>query len=150
METVLYGIKDIFLCLLPVAGVIALVYVALFLKKLIETLKEVDKTLVLLDDQVKKLDAPLATVEDLSHTVDEVHHATKDAAKSAAKSASENITNAKTWINEKKEDGTLKKDAMAVKDWFDDKSKTVKEKGQELQQTVSQKRVKEFPVYHDN
>lgn len=150
METVLYGIKDIFLCLLPVAGVIALVYVALFLKKLIETLKEVDKTLVLLDDQVKKLDAPLATVEDLSHTVDEVHHATKDAAKSAAKSASENFTNAKTWINEKKEDGTLKKDAMAVKDWFDDKSKTVKEKGQEIQQTVSQKRIKEFPVYHDN
>ncbi|MBB5183187.1 hypothetical protein [Catenisphaera adipataccumulans] len=149
MEEVLEGIRELFLCLLPVAGVVALVYLAFFLKKLIETLKEFDKTLAVVDTQIKKLDAPLATVEDLSHTVDDVHHAAREATIAAVKSAGEGLDQLKAWVNEKKEDQKLAKDAEAVKSWVDEKTTVVKEKQDEIKDAVHQKRVREFPVYHD-
>ena len=40
---------------LPIVGVIALIYLILFLKQLIETLKQVSKTLDTANDQLKKL-----------------------------------------------------------------------------------------------
>ena len=69
MEQLLYMVSFIAKCLLPVLGVVLLVYIILFVKELIITLKEVTKTLSTVDEQVKKLDAPLKTAEDLSHTL---------------------------------------------------------------------------------
>ena len=64
---------------LPIVGVIALIYLILFLKQLIETLKQVSKTLDTANDQLKKLDAPLKTAENISNTVDEVNQTAKEA-----------------------------------------------------------------------
>ena len=56
MNEFLSAVAQFFGYILPVVGVIALVYLALLFKKLIETLKAVDKTLTIVDSQVQKLD----------------------------------------------------------------------------------------------
>ena len=87
---------------LPIVGVLALIYLILFLRQLIETLKEVSKTLDTANDQLKKLDAPLKTAEDISHTVDEVHQSARSAIVSAAGVVGENIQTCKDWLQSKK------------------------------------------------
>ena len=87
---------------LPIVGVIALVYLILFLKQLIETLKQVSKTLDTANDQLKKLDAPLKTAENISNTVDEVNQTAKDAFMNVVGALSENVQNAKDWLQAKK------------------------------------------------
>ncbi len=89
---------------LPIVGVLALIYLILFLKQLIQTLKDISKTLDTANDQLKKLDAPLQTAEDLSHTVDEVHASAKNAVMQAAVTLSENVGNVKTWFSQKRKD----------------------------------------------
>ena len=88
--------------ILPIVGVIALVYLILFLKQLIETLKQVSKTLDTANDQLKKLDAPLKTAENISNTVDEVNQTARDAFMNVVGAVSENVQNAKDWIQVKK------------------------------------------------
>lgn len=88
--------------ILPIVGVIALVYLILFLKQLIETLKQVSKTLDTANDQLKKLDAPLKTAENISNTVDEVNQTARDAFMNVVGALSENVQNAKDWIQAKK------------------------------------------------
>lgn len=87
---------------LPIVGVIALIYLILFLKQLIETLKQVSKTLDTANDQLKKLDAPLKTAENISNTVDEVNQSAKEAFVSVMSLLSENVQNAKEWFQNKK------------------------------------------------
>ena len=73
MNEFLSAVAQFFGYILPVVGVIALVYLALLFKKLIETLKAVDKTLTIVDSQVQKLDQPLETVANVSKTVDDAN-----------------------------------------------------------------------------
>ena len=102
-EEVLSAIAQIAKYILPVLGVIVLIYLALFLKKLIETLKEVDRTLIIVEQQVRKLDEPLATVQGISTSVDEVHQKTREVVISASQKANDNIAKAKDWVAARKE-----------------------------------------------
>ena len=88
--------------LLPVVGVIALIYLALVLKNLVDTLKILNKTMDDVDLQVRKLDAPLKTVEELCHTMDDVHAATKEAVGIAVQAIDENKGVVKEWVIDKK------------------------------------------------
>ena len=87
---------------LPIVGVIALIYLILFLKQLIETLKQVSKTLDTANDQLKKLDAPLKTAENISNTVDEVNQTAKEAFMNVVGALSVNVQYAKDWFQSKK------------------------------------------------
>lgn len=87
---------------LPIVGVIALIYMILFLKQLIETLKQVSKTLDTANDQLKKLDAPLKTAENISNTVDEVNQTAKETFMNVVGALSENVQNDKDWFQSKK------------------------------------------------
>ncbi len=153
-DQILSGIAFIAKCILPVVGVVALVYLALLFRKLIETLKEVDRTLILAEDQVRKLDAPLATVEDLSHTVDDVHHKTREAVTNAADSVKKNAVVAKTWFEEKRNSSNLPEDPEALKEWVTEKKDSVfnmvSEKGEAVKDKVEQIKTesKEFPINH--
>lgn len=89
--------------ILPIVGVIVLIYLVLFLKQLIESLKRLSVTLDTANRQLEKLDAPLQTAEDISHSVDQVHQTVKDGVASAAKVVSENVDNAKEWVTQLKE-----------------------------------------------
>ncbi len=117
----LEGIAKLFTLLLPIAGVIALVYLAFLFKKLIETLKELDKTIVIVNDQVQKLDDPLHTVQELSHTVDDVHHATRNAVENASKSAKANAEKVKEWASQQ----DFSENMDEVKSWAKDKTSKI-------------------------
>lgn len=65
--------------LLPIAGVVLLVYLILFVKELIVTMKALSATLKTSEEQIRKLDQPLETLEDVSLTVDKIHNASKGA-----------------------------------------------------------------------
>lgn len=88
--------------LLPVAAFILLIFLIVFIYHLIKVMKKLNQTLgsatVMVeecDKQLKKLDGPLATVNDLSKTVDDVHDATKKALTSTIAIIMNNLGNIK-------------------------------------------------------
>ena len=101
IDSLMTSVAFLFKCLLPVAGVVLIVYIILLVKQLISTLKVVEKTLDTTETQIKKLDAPLTTVAELSKTVDEVHQTTKDAAKNVTQSVVDGANIVKNWAQDK-------------------------------------------------
>ena len=93
--------------ILPVLGVILLIYLIIFVKNLIDTLKDLSLTLLTAESEIRKLDGPLNTANELSQTVDEVHHATKAAVTKASKAVSENFDVVKNWVMEKKKSSDI-------------------------------------------
>lgn len=154
MDDFLRNVCQFFKYILPVVGVVALVYLALLFKKLIETLKEVDKTLAIMDVQIQKLDAPLETVENLSKTIDDANTKVREVAISTSKAVSENTDKLKTWVNEKKEDGSIKDNAESLKSWVQDKKDLVKDGVGAINDTIvdtiktKKEDMREYPVYH--
>lgn len=143
MDQLLGAIAQLFRYLLPVAGVVALVYLAILFKKVIETLKEFDKTLGIVNEQVRKLDTPLETIENVSKSVDDVNTKAREVVVETAKSLDKGSKQVKEWLADKKADGTIKENVEKVKSVANDVKDTVVEK-------VNEKREdrREFPVYH--
>ncbi len=98
-------IHNVCLDLLPIGLFVLVVYLIMFLKKLIGTMKTLDTTLQTstkmienCDKQVSKLDAPLATVGELSQTIDQVHEVSKTALTSALVVLINNLTSIKDYL----------------------------------------------------
>lgn len=87
--------------ILPVLGIVVLIYLILILRELLVTLKSATKTLTTTEEQIRKLDVPLQTAENLSRTVDEVHEITKKAVKSTASFLVSNLDQLKNWFHQK-------------------------------------------------
>lgn len=94
--------------LLPILGVIALIFLCVLIAKvtkLIGTLdnsvKNLDGTMKLVDKSIEKVQAPLDTAVKLSKTVDEVHDASYAAVKQAGEYIAENIVLVKNYFSEK-------------------------------------------------
>lgn len=102
--------------LLPICGVIVLIFLALFFKHLVDVLKQVKEITTKLNHTVdvatrelETLEKPLKTINELSETVDQVHEASKHAVRSALVTVIDNFANIKDWIinhlqKEKEED----------------------------------------------
>lgn len=97
--------------LIPVAGLILLIFLIVFIKHLITALKSLNTTLIttnkMVEDcniQVKKLDKPLATINELSDTVDNVHNVTKNAVTSTIAIILNNLEGIRDWIMNRKGD----------------------------------------------
>lgn len=82
--TIIQSIGQFFGYILPVVGTVLGIFLIILVKKLIDTLQQVDKTIEGVNDQIKKLDAPLNTVGELCGTIDDVHHKIKDSVKQKA------------------------------------------------------------------
>lgn len=96
--------SSVSLKVLPILGVIALIFLIIFLKRLVTVVTNanhaVDSMKVTLDTtnrQLETLDKPLNTISELSDTVDAVHEASKTAVKSAAVAIVENFSTIKDW-----------------------------------------------------
>lgn len=74
---VLMYLARIALC---IAGVIAVIYLILFFKSLIDAVKLLEETLKALNRDMVKLEAPLDTIGQVSNTVNEVQASAKKAA----------------------------------------------------------------------
>lgn len=87
---------------LIVAGVIALIYLVLLFKSLMDTFHTLRKTLDALTVDLIKLETPLQTVGQLSETVDEVSGSAKRAAMTAINVFSESTGKFSGMLNKKK------------------------------------------------
>jgi uncharacterized protein YoxC len=118
LDELMQALSQLASYLLPVCGVIVLIYIVLLLKTLIETLKDLSLTLLTAQDELKKLDAPLQTIEDISHSVDHVHAAAKTMAADTAAAAVQGFDTVKDLLfnkdkAEKAEDETAQPSAPA-------------------------------------
>ena len=113
IELLLSAVSRLAIYMLPVLGVILLIYLIIFVKNLIDTLKDLSFTLLTAESEIKKLDGPLNTANELAKTVDEVHFATKSAVTKASKVVSENFELVKDYILDKK-NSSNHKDAEEV------------------------------------
>lgn len=77
---------------LAIAGVIALVYLAMLFKSVIDTMSALQKTLDAVNRDLVKLESPLNTVGQVSNTIDEVQASAKRAAMGAIKVFSQGTT----------------------------------------------------------
>ncbi len=82
LENFFNSISFISIKLLPLLGIILLVYLIIMVKNLIVTLKTANKTLEEVNIQIRKLDVPLNTVSEISKSIDNVHELTKESVKS--------------------------------------------------------------------
>lgn len=94
--------------LLPIVLFVLIIYVIKFIRGILKTLNTLNKTLntttqVLenCDKQITKLDAPLATVNELSQTVDQVHEVTKNALTSSLVILINNLSTIKDYLLKK-------------------------------------------------
>ena len=78
LENFFNSISFISIKLLPLLGIILLVYLIIMVKNLIVTLKTANKTLEEVNIQIRKLDVPLNTVSEISKSIDSVHELTKE------------------------------------------------------------------------
>ena len=90
--------------ILPILGVIAIIFLIIFLKRLAAVVVNADtvvsamkETLDTTNRQLETLDKPLNTLNELSDTVDAVHEASKTAVKSAVVAIIENFSTIKDW-----------------------------------------------------
>lgn len=102
-------VSNVCLKLLPVVGLILLIFIIVFIKHLIDVMKSVNVTLSKTNDlvdeckgQMRKLDKPLSTINDLSETVDNVHESAKTAVNTTINAIVTNLENVKQWINTRK------------------------------------------------
>ena len=91
--------------LLPIIGVIVLIYVILLLRKIIlffvsmqKTMITVDSTVSVVEEQIRKLDAPLNTVTEFSQTLDNLHEMSQNAVKSALLALISNLNVIRDWL----------------------------------------------------
>lgn len=103
---------------LPIAGLVVLIFLAIFVKHLIILLKSANdavinmaKTMDTANRQLETLDKPLNTLNELSDTVDCVHEASKNAVRSTLVTIIENFSSIKDWIL-----ASIKKDSSEQED----------------------------------
>lgn len=90
---------------LPILGAILLVFLIIFLRRLIQLLisakqaaDTANETLTITNRQLSALDKPLNTLNELSETVDNVHEMSKNVVRSTLVTLIENFGAIKNWI----------------------------------------------------
>lgn len=108
MDEFLYSAYKVSVQLLPVLGVVALIFILVLLKKCIHFFTElenrlgkVDKTIDLVDQSLDKIQAPLQTAVNISKSVDQVHDLTATVVKSACGFVVSNMEPFGEWVNNK-------------------------------------------------
>lgn len=91
--------------LLPIAGVVVLIYLAIFVKHLVQLMKTaneaactMNKTLETANKELEALEKPLNTLNELSETVDCIHDASKNAVRYSLTALFENFSSIKDWV----------------------------------------------------
>ena len=102
LDSFLILLSDTAWKLVPVVLVVLLIYVIILLRLAIELAKQTKQTMHTVQDDLKKLDKPLQTVNELSETIDLVHEASRNAVRSVLVTIIENASSIKDWILSKK------------------------------------------------
>lgn len=112
-DELLIALYNVCVRLLPIVGVFVLIFLLVLLGKLMTFMNKlnmgmdsINRTLIEVDRDVQQFRDPLNTVVKISHTVDEVHDASKEAAKNAIAAGKQYADVIKTQVSNhfKKED----------------------------------------------
>lgn len=98
LEQFFESLSYICLKILPMLGVVLLIYLIIMVRNLIICLKSAAKTLDEANMQLRKLDVPLHTVSEISKSIDQVHELTKESLKSISLSLFQTISALKEWL----------------------------------------------------
>jgi len=86
MDALLLALQNVSEQLLPILGAVALIFLCIFIKRLIKMveeltlrIKDLNPTIKLVDQSIEKMQAPLDTVVKYSNTLDKVHDKTNEA-----------------------------------------------------------------------
>lgn len=108
MDEIINVLNTVSSQLLPILGVIVLILLAVLLRKLTvlvitlnSRVKQVEKTIDLVDESIEKAQAPLDSAVKLSKTVDEIHDKSYEAVKSASSYVMDNMNVVKDFVSEK-------------------------------------------------
>ena len=117
LEEFFNSISFVSLKVLPLLGVVLVIYLIIMVKNVITCLKSATKTLDEANIQIRKLDVPLNTVAEISKSVDYVHDLTKESVKSVSTTVYQNINMIKEWFNQllhktKKESAEVSKEVV--------------------------------------
>lgn len=99
LEEFFNSISFVSLKVLPLLGVVLVIYLIIMVKNVITCLKSATKTLDEANIQIRKLDVPLNTVAEISKSVDYVHDLTKESVKSVSATVYQNMNAIKEWFN---------------------------------------------------
>ena len=109
MDALLADLQIVCSQLLPVLGVVALVFLCIFLKKLAvlmdtvtQAVKSLDPTLQKVNQSIDKVQAPLDTAVKYSHTLDKEHDKAGELMDKATELANEGISRFQAGIGEEK------------------------------------------------
>lgn len=111
VDQFLLALRDISQTLIPFAALLVLIFLAKFLfeliqliKKLPETLLQVNKLLETTNESVEKLEKPLDTLGNVSETVDTVNQTTMEAVKAIATYTFDNRDVIVNWFKKDREE----------------------------------------------
>lgn len=100
LDQLLITLRDVCELLLPIIGVAALVYLVIFLRKLVAVMVKAENLLNDVDNKVNQLEKPLETVNSLCGTIDNVHIATVNGVNSAIDYVVRNFSTIVDWVKE--------------------------------------------------
>ena len=105
LDQLLELLSNVSMKALPIAGLVVLVLLSMFIKHLIQVLKsaneavrKLEKTLDTANKELVSLEKPLQTLSELSETVDYAHEASKQAVKSSVAIFISNFSSIKDWV----------------------------------------------------
>lgn len=108
MDQFILAAQNLSVQLLPILGVLVLIFLCVLLAKVTKlvttidnSVKNLDGTMKLVDQSIEKVQKPLDTAVKLSNTVNEVHDASYSAVKQAGEYIVENISVVKTYVSDK-------------------------------------------------
>ena len=102
LDSFLILLSDTAWKLVPVVLVVLLIYVIILLRHAIELAKQTKQTMHTVQDDLKKQDKTLQTVNELSETIDLMLEASRNAVRSVLVTIIENASSIKDWILSKK------------------------------------------------
>ncbi len=100
LDQLLLSLKEVCEVLLPIVVVVVLVYLALFLRKLIILLTHTVTLIDDINDKVSRLDHPVETINEICYTIDGVHHASVEGANNFIDYVSHNFQSIIGWFKE--------------------------------------------------
>jgi uncharacterized protein YoxC len=106
MDALLQELNRVSILLLPILGVIVLIFIAVLLKRFLETIKRLNSTVEKLNHTIDTVDQvlvdiekPVQTLVNIATTVDMVNSATVNLVKGAISGISANMSAIKSWFS---------------------------------------------------
>lgn len=98
MDELLAALSDVSVKLLPILGAAVLVVLIIVLKKVLDLLKKVEKTVDTVDETLKKIEAPINTLVGVAKAIDTLSSASEHLVRTLITTVAGNFKVITTWL----------------------------------------------------